>query len=77
LAIGRDSNDETLLLLGIARGGSIGDSWDGLSAGSVLDRSKGLGPREKFWDPRTWAAFDGCEVGNSVKLERAGDVARR
>lgn len=72
-----DSRDETPLLLGIARGvGSRGD-LDGLSTGTVFDRRRGLGPREKFCVPRTWAAFEGWEVGNNVKLDRAGEVARR
>jgi hypothetical protein len=27
--------------------------------------------------PSTWAAFEGWEAGNKVKLDCAGDVARR
>lgn len=27
--------------------------------------------------PRIWAALEGCDVGNKVKLDRAGEVARR
>lgn len=72
-----DSKDETLLLLGIARGGGSRGDPDSLSTVTVFDRRRGLGPREKFCVPRIWAAFEGCEVGNKVKLDRAGDVARR
>lgn len=54
-----DSRDETSLLLGIARGaGSRGDR-NGFSTGTVFDRRRGLGPREKFCVPRIWAAFEG------------------
>lgn len=48
---------------------------DGLWTGSVFALTSG--PREKFCVLSTWAAFDGCEVGNRVKLDCAGDVARR
>lgn len=27
--------------------------------------------------PKNCAAFEGCEFGNNVKLDRAGEVARR
>ena len=39
--------------------------------------TSGTGPREKLCVPSTWAAFEGCEVGNKVKLDCAGEVARR
>lgn len=45
--------------------------------GRVFARISGLGPREKLCVPSTWAAFEGCDVGNRVKLDWAGDVARR
>jgi len=53
------STDETLFLLGTARGGGSKGGLDGLSTRSVFDRRSGLGPREKFCVPRTWAAFEG------------------
>ena len=30
-----------------------------------------------FCVPKIWAALEGCDVGNRVKLDRAGEVARR
>jgi hypothetical protein len=72
-----DSKEERLLSLSV-RGRSRGDGDAFGLTGSVLDLSKGLGPREKFCVPTTWA-LDGCAAGNSVKLDRvcAGEVARR
>lgn len=70
-----DSN-EVVLLLETSRGGSSA-ALDGLSTGRVFALTRGFGPREKFCVPRTFAAFGGCEVGKRVKLECAGEVARR
>lgn len=68
-----DSKDERLFLF---------EPWcgcclQGLSTGSVFARTSGLGPREKFCVPSNCAALEGWDVGNKVKLDRAGDVARR
>jgi hypothetical protein len=53
------------------------DTSDGLSTGRVFDLRSGLGPREKFCVARSCAASEGWEAGNKVKLDRAGEVARR
>lgn len=71
-----DSNEEVLLTFELLREWSA-DALDGLSTGSVLDLIRGLGPREKFCVPSSWATLDGCELGNKVKLDLAGEVARR
>lgn len=50
---------------------------DGLSTGRVFDRRRGLDPREMLSVPSIWAALGGWDVGNTVKLDPAGEVARR
>lgn len=75
-----DSKEERLFFFEPRRECCAG-IFEGLSTGSVLARIGGLGPREEFCEifcvPSIWAALDGCDVGNKVKLDRAGDVARR
>lgn len=71
-----DTKGERLLLWAMAYDRSAGN-FDGLSTGRVFALSKGLGPRENFCVLRFCAAFSGCEVGKRVKLDRAGEVARR
>lgn len=75
MEIAGELNEEVLLLLGNC-GCCNGDALDGLSTGSVLDLNKGVGPLEKFWGPRSWALV-GWDAGKRVKLDRAGEVARR
>lgn len=71
-----DSNGEATLTFAVGRDCPM-DALDGLSTGRVFDLNSGLGPREKFCVPGTCAAFEGWDVGNKVKLDRAGEVARR
>lgn len=54
-----------------------GCCWERLSMGSVLARIIELGPREKFCVPGNPAPSEYCNVGNPVKLDGAGEVARR
>lgn len=70
------TKDERLLLCAMAYDGSA-DTLDGLSTERVFALVKGLGLRENFCVSSIRAAFGGWEVGKRVKLDRAGEVARR
>lgn len=71
-----ESNGEVTFIFELARVWSM-DALDGLSTGRVFDLNSGLGPREKFCVARSCDALEVWEAGNKVKLDRAGEVARR